>query len=29
MKYATSYALNVNELMEDVPTKKTKMTSKQ
>ena len=29
MNYATGYALNVNELMEDFPAKKTKMTSKE
>ena len=29
MNYATGYALNVNELMEDFPAKKAKMTSKE
>ena len=29
MNYATGYALNVNELMEDFPAKKTKMTAKE
>ena len=29
MRYATGYALNVNELMEDFPAKKAKMTAKE